>query len=490
MAKKKTLVVIPEMSSLWNVWCLDYAVKARLSGYDITILDLSDLNPIYFGNPKRRLARKISRRNRFDKIVEVISRENNITHLTSAIFKAESDNLPNIIGERSIRFWDAIDSKYAMRIGRRIRKEEDIDAQLLLIEEYFYNLTAKIIFKVCSGQSYDQVIVANGMQGVAGAVVATADALGIPLGVLELVSDARFAYQVHPSNLREDPKFLQDDIQRVWDAADNSKYEIAENVLSEKLIGKRAGTVSWSSSFLPINKPLDISNSKVAVMFPTSDFERPLSSHLDKNATFQGSQLVAFATFSEIAKRFGYSLIVRGHPHPISPIKRQMEDDIWQPFCEEHSIHYISSGSHVNSYDLMMKSSLNVSYLSSCTLDSIILGGNTLTLARRDFTNLVPEICAFTPNEIEEKLRDPHLKIERSRIYPWAFHYKTAGEEVTLFNISDESGAVFYKGKKVDAVRFGLFVNTRIANRVRSWLSPYEDLWPRKSSPKWKANVG
>lgn len=466
------MVVIPEMSNIWNVWCLDYAVKARLLGGDITILDLSGLNPIYFSSLKRRIARRIFRRNRFDKIAKVIARENGITYLTSAFFKTESGNLPSIIDGDPIRFWDAIDSKYAMRRGKRIRREEDIDPQLLQIEEYLYNLAAKIIFKVCSGQNYEQVIVANGMQGVAGSVVATAETLGIPLGVLELVSDARWAYQAHPSNLREDPKFLQDDIQRIWELADNSKYEVAEHVLSEKLIGKRAGTVSWSSSFLPINKSLDFPNSKIAVMFPTSDFERPLSSHLDKNATFQGSQLVAFATFSEIAKRFGYSLIVRGHPHPTNPIKGQMEDDIWQPFCEEKSIQYIPSGSEISSYDLMMKSSLNVSYLSSCTLDSIILGRNTMALARRDFTNLVPEICAFTPQEIEQKLNIPNLMIDKSRIYPWAFHYKTAGEEVTLFDILDENGDIFYKGQKIDAARFGFIANSRVTKKIRLWLTP------------------
>lgn len=472
MAPRKTLVVIPEMSNIWNVWCLDYAVKARLSGDDITILDLSELNPIYYYSLKRRIARRILRRNRFDKIAGIIARENRISYLTYGFYKAGSDNLPNIIEERSIRFWDAIDSKYAMRIGKRIRNEEDMDPQLLRLEEYFYNLTAKIIFKVCSGQGYNQVIVANGMQGVAGSVVATAETLGIPLGILELVSDARWAYQVHPSNLREDPKFLQDDIQRIWKLAEDIKYQVAENVLNEKLIGKRAGTVSWSSSFLPINKSHDFPNSKVAVMFPTSDFERPLSSHLDKNATFQGSQLVAFATFSEIAKRFGYSLIVRGHPHPTNPIKGQMEDDIWQPFCEEKSIQYIPSGSEISSYDLMMKSSLNVSYLSSCTLDSIILGRNTMALARRDFTNLVPEICAFTPQEIEQKLDIPNLILDKSRIYPWAFHYKTAGEDVTLFDILDENGDIFYKGKKIDDARFGFMVNSRITKKIRVWLTP------------------
>ena len=187
MAPRKTLVVIPEMSNIWNVWCLDYAVKARLSGDDITILDLSELNPIYYYSLKRRIARRILRRNRFDKIAGIIARENRISYLTYGFYKAGSDNLPNIIEERSIRFWDAIDSKYAMRIGKRIRNEEDMDPQLLRLEEYFYNLTAKIIFKVCSGQGYNQVIVANGMQGVAGSVVATAETLGIPLGILELV---------------------------------------------------------------------------------------------------------------------------------------------------------------------------------------------------------------------------------------------------------------------------------------------------------------
>lgn len=463
--------MVPEMSGIWGVWCLDYAVKAQLSGDDITILDLSELNPTYYHNLKRRLARRISRRNRFDKIAKAISQENKIAYLTSAFLKDEKSKPQSIIGSQSIRFWDAIDSKYATRVGKRIRNETDINPQLLRLEEYFYNLTTNIIIRVCSGQSYDQIIVANGMQGIAGSVVATAEALDIPLGVLELVSDARWAYQVHPSNLREDPKFLQDDILQHWNLGDDLKYEVAESALNEKLIGKRAGMVSWSSSFNPIKKSYARPKTKIAVMFPTSDFERPLSSHLDKNATFQGSQLIAFSTFSEIAKKFGYSLIVRGHPHPGNPIKMQMEDRIWQQFCEEKSIQYVTSGSETSSYDLMMNSSLNVSYLSSCTLDSIILGRNTMALAERDFTSFIPEICAFTPKEIEQKLDVLNLKIDRSKIYPWAYHYKTAGQEVTVFEILDDNGDIFYKGKKIDEARFGMVVSSKVANRLRSWLT-------------------
>ena len=472
VAPRKILVVIPSMSIIWNVWCMDYAVKAQKSGECVTILDLSDLNPAYFSSSIRRTTRKIFRKNRIERIVKAISEENGINYHTSSHFQKKVGNLSNLNLGLTERFWDAIDSKYATIIGKRIRNQDDIDPELLRLEEHFYNLTANIVTKVCSGQRFDEVIVANGLQGIAGSVVAATEAIGIPLGVLELVSDARWAYQVHPSSLREDPKFLQDDIQNHWELAGYSKYAVAESVLNEKLTGKRAGTVSWTSSFLPINESLDIPDSKLAVMFPTSDFERPISSHLDKNATFHGSQLEAFSAFSDIAVRLGYSLIVRGHPHPKNPIKGQMEDDIWQLFCEEKSIQYIPSGSTTNSYDLMMKSSLNVSYLSSCTLDSIILGRNTMALARRDFTNLIPEICAFTPLEIEEKLKGENLTIDISRIYPWAFHYKTAGEEVTLFEISDENGEVFYKGQKVDAVRFGLAFDSIVANWIRVLLTP------------------
>jgi hypothetical protein len=471
MTSKNVLIVIPDASTLWHVWCLDHAVKTLKAGNCVSILDLSNLNPSYFRKPARRLLRKFFRRYRFDKISESISRENNITYLTSSSFGSVEGNLRDISERYSVRFWDAIDSKYATIIGRRIRNQADINPKLLGLEKYLFNLASDIVIKACSAQRYDHIVVANGLQGIAGSVVATADILGMPVEVLESVSDARFSYQAYPSDFRENPKFLQDDIQQHWDKGESSKYEVAEEALAEKLFGKRAGTISWSSLFAPSKESLVKQNSKVAVMFPTSDFERPISSHLDKNTTFQGSQLVAFATFSEIAKRYGYALIVRGHPHS-DTIKMQMEDKIWSQFCEEKSIQYIPSSSKTNSQDLMLNSSLNVSYLSSCTLDSIILGRNSLALARQGFTNLIPEICAFTPLEIEIKLAEPNLKIDKSRIYPWAYHYRTAGEDVTLFDMMDDNGDIFYNGKKIDEVRFDWVTSSRFASKVRSWLTP------------------
>jgi hypothetical protein len=98
MTSKNVLIVIPDASTLWHVWCLDHALKTLKPGNCVSILDLSNLNPSYFRKPARRLLRKFFHRYRFDKISESISRENNITYLTSssfAIFKSiELDSWP------------------------------------------------------------------------------------------------------------------------------------------------------------------------------------------------------------------------------------------------------------------------------------------------------------------------------------------------------------------------------------------------------------
>ena len=74
----KRLLVIPDNSAYWTLWCIDFIMKAKNRNEEILILDLRGFIPKrYDGNSRHKLY-KLNRKNRIEVILSRIVAQNNI----------------------------------------------------------------------------------------------------------------------------------------------------------------------------------------------------------------------------------------------------------------------------------------------------------------------------------------------------------------------------------------------------------------------------
>jgi hypothetical protein len=277
--------------------------------------------------------------------------------------------------------------------------------------------------------------------------------MGVECTVLEQITSKSTRYFEFPLDLRQNLEPQQLEIDKTWANGGDSKYEIAQNYIGNKLYGSQWGrnySLKFDSS-IEILKPED---KKVAAIFVGSGFEM-VPSDIDIKDTDIGSnqQKRILQVFIKIALENDFSVVLRGHPS--SPGLEEMyaaEDKEWAEFCDKNNVIHFSSLSKVDSYKLMKTSSINVVYGSTAGIDSIILGANTLVLANTDWAHLVPELCAFDEQSICNRFRTFERIVDVKRIYPYAYYMECGGIELSNVEYLP-GGGMYFEGQEIGAPR-------------------------------------
>lgn len=449
---KTALVVIPGRSQFWVLWCLDYAVILRQEGFHVDLLDLSAFSSAWYRKYLRKLLFALRFNNRLEVIAKKVCSDHGIRYIKPPESKiGNRSSLAPIVSFEKVAFLSLLDAQYAATLGRRITSEDLLPQETLDIETYFYQVARDMVASLCMKNHYEIVATANGRIVVSGAVKAAAlESIG-KCQILDTSVNGRWSYQVYKPDYLEDLEFIPLQIDELWQNAGLEKVQIAQKALEKKLKGFRLDAPTWTSAF---SSSFDVSaeeGKKLAVIFPTSDWERPLHLMNDPRMTFGGDQQIAFATFSDAARLFGFKVIVRAHPHPGDSSREKIENSIWGRFCVENNLGFIASDSGIDSYDLMKKSNLNVSYVSSAAIDSIILNRPTLVLGRSEFSHLISDIFARDKSEILEILEESDLVVEKSRLYPWSYFQEKGQLSLQIIQL-DTEGRVLYKGKEIEGI--------------------------------------
>lgn len=354
------------------------------------------------------------------------------------------------------KFLSLLDGELAPVTGVRLESTSDVTPKVLSKFENYYLQTKRIVTQLHRKKNYGLIATSNGRLIVGGAVAQAAFESKISLKVIDTPISARWAYEIYSNNFIENIHFLAKEIQTTWLNAGVGRERVAQIGLSNKLMGRKLQGQSWVHDFEPMNLEMYATNAPLAVLFPTTDLEIPLHELKESDASFGGSQEKAFGEFCIQAKRLGYKIVLRSHPHPGNIARASMENRIWSNFCKKNDISFIESESHVNSYELMRQSDLNVSYYSTTAIDSIILQKRTLILGFTEFGPLVPEICAYSPEEISNFLKSDIPIMEIERVYPWLYYQERGARRLENFEI-DSKGGLTFGGMQLHVPRFKIF---------------------------------
>ncbi len=437
---KSILVVLPGLSSEWIIWCVERAIKLNRQGNGVTFLDLSEFNPIRYRRFIRKLIHRIRYRNCIHVMIKTILENLEITYIKPQQLRLRTSRV--LTQNESAIFQSGLDAVYGQIIGRRILLESDLPIETVNLEKKLFVAAIDEVSKAIRASDIDEVITVNGRCLVDSAVVLTAEKFNKKVFRLEAGGGTSLNHEIYsssPFDFDATHKIILD----AWNQAGENRSEIAIASLENKLTGYMGHDPYWSLSFKKEFILDTVVNPKIAVFFPTTDFEHPLLDPLASRRTYDGDQIKAFKYFYNAATRHGYQVIVRAHPHPFDKTKELVEDRIWGDVCRETDIIFIPSESGIDSKSLMKVSLVNAVYQSSIAVESIYLSRPTIILGRTEFDNLVPELCAFEPQALNRLFESGVPIIDRSRLYPWAY-YRTMGGQVP--NFFSKRGDSFFFG--------------------------------------------
>jgi hypothetical protein len=453
----KALIVIPDWGLAWHVYCLEHAVKLAKSGMEVSLLDLSNLNPRIFKRRFFRLVLSLAQRNRLEDIKRIISRDYRINLLGHTLTKYQ-DSLCVLTKAREDIFLSAIASKYSNLTGQRGTQISDLDQEIVDMERYFFNSTVDIILYLQSQHNFNEIFTVNGRYIVDGAVVQASMESKVKCSLIESAGSTPGLYEVYQISPHDIPS-VQEMHKELWAQAAPGREIIAEKGLTKKLSGMDTPGFNFRANFTEEFKQTnDATSQKLAVFFPSSDREFAIFPAFNWRDSFGGSQGDAFLSFCRLAKANDYRVVVRVHPvDSKSPQELQdqfakTEDAIWQKLCATGGALMIESRSQVSSYDLIEKADLCVTYASSIAVECILSDKPTLILGESEISYCVPEICAFNEVELESKFTEGIPVVRREALYPYGYWLESAGTNLNLFNfVSDHE--VYFGGKLVNEFR-------------------------------------
>ena len=455
-SRERALVVLSGDSFFWTIWCLEYAISLQKKGFKVDFLDLSRFRTSRFGHIVSDIKSRVLFRNSMNKLLPKICRETGISLIRLTPRKKYSSNSSSMSPVETQKYLSLLDGELAPITGIRLKATSDVPPKVLSRFNSYYFQTKSVVTQLHKNMKYELIATSNGRLIVGGAVAQAALEAGISIKVIDTPITARWTYEIFSNNFLENLHFLANEIQTTWLNAGASRETDAQIGLNNKLMGRKLHGQSWSHDFeLEIPTPYS-TNAPLAVLFPTTDLEIPLHELTSSDAAFGGSQETAFKEFCIQAKRLGYKIVLRAHPHPGNIARASMENRIWSHFCNENEITFIGSESRVNSYELMKQSDLNVSYYSTTAIDSIILQRRTLILGFTEFSPLVPEICAYSSKQISTLLENdvPILGIER--IYPWSYYQERGARSLESFEI-DSRRELSFRGTQLNVPRIKIF---------------------------------
>lgn len=449
---EKVLIVIPDWGLAWYIFCLELAVEMSKSGIEVSILDLSNLNPKIFARRFWRLMLRLGQKNRLNDIKQKVSTVHKI-NLINYILPKQAKSSYSMTKERNEIFVSAIASKYSFITGRSDTRLEEIDSKVVEMEQYFFNSTANLITLLQNEFNFNEVITVNGRYIVDGAVVqACAESL-IKCRLIEGVGSTPVRYLIYEVSPHDIPS-VQELHKELWKGAGPERDIIAEKGLQKKLSGVDAPGFDYRANFKEGYQAAHNRTSfKTAAFFPSTEREFAIFPEFIWRESFGGSQAEAFFAFNRIAKANGYRVVVRVHPVDGKSDKKsqdrfaETEDAIWRKLCAKSETEIIESRSPVSSYDLIKKADLCATYASSISIECILLEKPTLILGNSDHSYCVPEICAFNEADLNTKFSEGIPMISKEALYPYGYWLESAGTPLRLFRfISDRQ---VYFGEKL-----------------------------------------
>jgi hypothetical protein len=452
---KKWLVVIVERHILWNLWCIDFLNKSVCTANQLVVLDLSKLRPKSRKKNSRFFLTKFYRKNRIENIVKRAYKNLQVEVIVPEYYlprKGQSTDLPHRSNANS--FLNGLDSQYFEELGERVVSESQLPQDLLRSSKNLFDSAFRLTTKAILEKNIIKVIVPGGRTLIPNAVMSAALNLNIECTVLEQVTSKSSSYLEFPSNFRQEMKFHQDEIDRLWLEGGPDKVEISKGYLQRKLFGGQMGrnfSLQFDSEIELVVPP----EKKLVTIFVGSGFEMTPTSEKGKRSQLGSQhQKEIFQLFCQIAGEFGFFVVLRGHPS--TPGLEEMyaaEDLEWSRFCDDVGVMHLPSTSRLDSYKLMKQSSLNVVYASTVGIDSILLGANTLVLANTDWAHLVPDICAFDEESIRNRFHDFEKIVPVERVYPYAYYMECGGVKLPGVEIHPD-GRIHLAGKEIGEPRF------------------------------------
>ncbi len=424
------LVVLPGLSFEWIIWCIERSLQFKEEGYDVTFLDLSEFNPIRYRRFLRKLIHRIRYRNCIHSMLRKITLDIGINYV-------KPKNVPlyefNDLDPEEVRtFMSALDAVYGQQIGKRILFESDLPIRTVAFEKKLFIAAINQVVRLATLIDANELTTVNGRCLTDSAVLVAAKRINTKVFRLEAGGGASLNHEIYASS-HFDVDLLYEIILDTWNHAEENKHEIAESFLENKLLGYLGENPYWSLSFKYSFNLDSIGNRKIAVFFPTTDFEYPLFDSAASARTYGGNQVRAFELFSLSAKKNGYQVVVRVHPHPFDKVKEESDDAIWKDACTRFDAIFLRSQGGVDSKSLLEVSSLNCVYESSIAIESICLKRPTIIMGRTEFDNFVPELCAFDSNQLDKLIELGPPIIDPIRLHAWAYYKIKGGLRTRLF---------------------------------------------------------
>lgn len=460
----KHLVVVPDGNPVFPIWSIEYALKLASEGNEVHFLNLQELNAFIFRRRFKKAIIAISRKNKWSVIVSKLCKDNGIFE-HKVEFPKSSGIIIGLTSENEETFKLAMSSKYGAKFGSRYVSLEEIPAETVEFERMFFNMAYQTIQDLVETLEIERLITVNGRLIVSSATVAAARNLEIPVQLLEsvnLIGDRYHIFDRSPHDLRE----MSEAQKKLWSTFGNLREVEAQSYLDnrygERLLVQSSKEYDFSQQF-----ELESHHGKLASFFPTTETEFPVFSDFYTTSTFQASQQNAFKAFAKVAKDFDFDVIVRAHPQNSDFLNvEKSEDAIWRRLCSETGAEFISASSRINSYDLVNKSDLCVTYCSSLGIEAVLMGRPLLVLGESDYSEYMPKNQGFTVEGIRKFLETEVPLIPVSNLYPWALWQSKGGIALQLFKV-DPGWKLNYDGKRVDQARIWYQILKNIARMLR-----------------------
>jgi len=459
---RKALVVIPDWGLAWYIYCLEHAVQMSKSGIEVSILDLSNLNPRIFKKRLWRWILNLSQKNRLNDIKQKISKFYQINLIETTLQKQPRSST-TMSDERNLIFLSAIASKYSSITGRRDTQPEELNDKIVELERYFFSATADLIVMLQNQFNFDEVFTVNGRYVVDGAIVQACRESQIKCRLIESASSIAGKYAVYPVSPHDIPSVSKMHIE-MWNKAGSERDEVAKKGLQRKSSGMAEPGFNFRANFTEkFSSGHGFTSRKIAAFFPSSDREFAIFPEFIFRESFGGSQPEAFLAFCKIAQDKKYLVIVRTHPpNSMDSMKTQdefadVEDEIWRNLCKKSGAEFIESRSKISSYDLIEKADLCATYASSISIECILAKKPILILGESEISHSVPEICAFNEVELKAKFTESIPIISEKALYPYAYWLESGGVQLELFE--------FYLDREV-------YFNNKLVNEYRLWAGP------------------
>jgi hypothetical protein len=460
----KHLVVVPDGNPVFPIWSIEYALKLVAEGNEVHFLNLQELNSFIFRRKFKKAVFEISRKNKSSHILSKLCKDNGIIE-HKAEFLTVLSNKISLKSESEEIFKLAMSSKYGAKFGSRYVSLDQIPTKTVDFERMFFDLAYQTTQNLIKTLKIERLTTVNGRLIVSAATVAAARNLEVPVQLLESVNLAGDRYHIFdrsPHDLRE----MSEAHEILWSTSGDFREVEAQSYLDnrygEPLITQSSKEYDFSQEF-----ELKSRHQKLASFFPTTETEFPVFSDFYTTSTFQASQQNAFRAFAAVAREFGFNVIVRAHPQNSDFQNIEInEDAIWRSLCSETGAEFISASSRINSYDLVNKSDICVTYCSSIGIEAVLMGKPLLILGESDYSEYMPKNQGFTVEEITKILETGVPVIPVSNLFPWALWQLRGGIELQLFSI-DPGWRLRFGGKSVDEARIWYRVLKYIARKLR-----------------------